>query len=322
MKNILKIFSITALGLVLAASCSKDQVGEIYTPGSDETAIFAFSSTAIPSVEFSQDNPVIEIDVFRSTLNGPSTVNLTNTQTQNINGTATPVNVLDIPALLTFSEGSYTAKLKIGYNETIEAATNYNITISMEDGSTIAGGNSSVSFSALLAYTWESLGLGQIYDNLVFGVDLDGDGMLTTKEEFAIQDVEILKAVGYDRWRVVNPWGNRDAVALSWGSSAVLKEYSAYWELYLKEDGLHLTYDNILYPGILYESLGEQIVFQLPSTVGSSYVSMDNNILFDAESGVFILNPAACIENTTNWFGQVSVYVALPGVDLGGLLGL
>ena len=311
MKILFKTIAIAVAGAAMLKSCNKDQVSEIYTPAEGD-GMFSFNATTTAAFEFSDDNPVLSIDVYRSTTSGTATVQLTSTQTF---GSQT-VNVVDVPAELTFEDGSGRAVLSITANDNMEAATNYTLTISMGDESVSPGGNQSITLTVSQAYSWISLGMGQFYDNIGLAVDLDGDGKLTTAEELAVQEVEILKADGYDRWRIVNPWGNRDAVALSWGSSAVLDEYSAYWEFYLLEDGAHVRWDGSLVPGILYESLGEQIIYQVPSDVNeAAYGYMDENIGFISE-GVVQLHPAASIENTTSWFGQIPVIVAFPGYEL------
>lgn len=311
MKRLVKIFSIAIAGSALLFSCSTEQISSVYSP-LDGDGQFSFTASATANFEFSQDNPVMNIDVYRVNTEGTATVKVTSTQLMGEDA----VQVLDVPAEVVFQDGSATSVLSITYNDNILPATNYNIKVSLEEGATSPGGESSISFVASLAYTWVSLGMGQIYDNLAFGVDLDGDGLLTSPDEAQIQDVEILKADGYDRWRIVDPWANRDALAIAWGSSAVLNTYSSVWEFYLLEDGVHVSWDGNLVPGIMYESLGEQIIYQIPSTINpDAYGSMDDNIKF-ATSDIVQLNPAASIENTTSWFGQVGVYLGFPGVDL------
>lgn len=311
MKRLVKIFSIAIAGATLLYSCNTEQITAVYSPVDGEGQ-YSFNASATANFEFSQDNPVMNIDVYRTTTDGAASVKITSKQLMS----GVEANVLDVPSEVTFEDGSTMAVLSVTYNSNILPATNYNVTISLEEGATSPGGKGSISFVASLAYTWISLGTGQFYDNLAFGVDLDGDGMLSTPEEFQIQEVEILKADGYDRWRIVNPWANRDALAISWGSSAVLGSYSEVWEFYLLEDGVHVSWDGSMVPGILYESLGEQIIYQLPSDINAeAYGDMDDNIKF-ISSDIVQLNPAASIENTSSWFGQVSVYLGFPGVDL------
>ena len=311
MKILFKTIAIALAGAAMLTSCNKEQISETYTPAEGD-GLFSFNATSTAAFEFSEDNKVLNLDVYRATTNGTATVQITSTQTV---GNET-VNVLDVPAELTFEDGNGRAVLSITANDNMEAATNYSVTISLAEGSVSPGGNASITLTVSQAYNWISLGMGQFYDNLGLAVDLNGDEQLTTPEELQIQEVEILQAEGYDRWRIVNPWGNREAVALSWGSSAVLDEYSAYWEFYLLEDGVHVSWDGYVVPGILYTSLGEQIIYEVPSDVNpDAYAEMDDAIRFVSD-GIIQLNPAASIENTTSWFGQIPVMVALPGYSL------
>lgn len=311
MKRLFKTIAIALAGAAMLVSCSKDQMGVTYTPAEGD-GMFSFNATATAAFEFSETSTTLNLDVYRSTTSGAATVPITSTQ---LMGTQA-VNVLNVPSELAFEDGQGRAVLSITANDNMEAATNYSVTISLGEGAVSPGGNQSITLTVSQAYTWISLGMGQFYDNLGLAVDLDGDGLLTTPEEFGIQEVEILKADGYDRWRIVNPWGNRDAVALSWGSSAVMDSYSPYWEFYLLEDGVHVAWDGAIAPGIMYEDLGEQIVYVIPTTINpTAYAAMDENIKFLSE-GIVGLNPAASIENTTSWFGQVDVQVAFPGYSL------
>lgn len=301
------------VGAAVLTSCSKDQVSEIYTPAEGD-GMFSFNATTTAAFEFSDDNPVLNIDVYRSTTDGAATVQLTSTQTS---GSQT-VNVVDVPAELTFEDGNGRAVLSITANDNMEAATNYTLTISIGDESVSPGGNQSITLTVSQAYSWITLGMGQFYDNLGFSVDLDGDGLLTTAEELAIQEVEILKADGYDRWRIVNPWGNRDAVALSWGESAVLDEYSAYWEFYLLEDGVHVRWDGAVLPGILYSDDYGAVNYYYPSDYsGADLSAWSEGIGIYDTNGVFGLNPAGVLPDGGVYFtNPMNIYVALPGINL------
>lgn len=323
MKRLFKILAIAVAGAAVLSSCSKDQVTATYSPMEGDGG-YSFGAPSTLNFEFSSEKPVMSIDVYRATTEGTATVQVSSTQMLGDQA----VSVLDVPTELSFEDGSGKAVLQIGYNESIQPATNYSITVTLAN--VTPGGNQSVSFTASLAYTWVSLGTedspyGQLYDNLAYGVDLDGDGYLTGPEEFNLQDVEVLKADGYDRWRIINPWGNREGIATSWGSSAVLSEYSQMWEFYIRTDignGSNVRWDGSVIPGILYESLGEQIVYQMPSDVNAAaYGQMDEAIGFMSDD-IVQLNPAASIENTTSWFGQVNVILGFPGVDLAAALGL
>ena len=286
-------------------------MGVTYTPAEGD-GMFSFNATATAAFEFSETSTTLNLDVYRSTTSGAATVQITSTQ---LMGTQA-VNVLNVPSELAFEDGQGRAVLSITANDNMEAATNYTVTISLGEGAVSPGGNQSITLTVSQAYTWISLGMGQFMDQNAYAMDLDGDGYLTTPEEFGIQEVEILKADGYDRWRIVNPWGNRDLIALGWGAENVLDEYSSFWEIYLVDDEGHIKWDGAMIPGIMYPDM-DQILYYYPSEYYSAIAAWDEDIMYFENPGIFRLGAAGAIGDTGSYFtSPQSIYVAMPGVDL------
>lgn len=308
MKSLFKIFTAAFIGTVLLASCNKEQKSEIYTADGD--GLYSFVASSIPDIEFTPNVSSAVVDILRSTTKGEATLSLTVTQTDP-NG---PCTILNIPSQVNFADGESIVHVPITFNEGIKEEVTYNVTLAFAEDQCTPGGVSEVSFACTYAL-WESLGMGQLYDNLAFGVDLNDDQMLTTAEEYQIQEVEVLKSLTSERWRIVAPWGNRTALGKPWPNP--LSTFSNSWEFYLLEDGEHVAWSGYLRPGINYDdgSVSGEIVYLYPTDYSPSLTDYNSNIGF-IKDGIVSLSPVAIINGTTSWFGQTALYLALPGYDI------
>lgn len=230
------------LALGVFASCDKSAMVETYTPsGSD--GLYSFQAASV-SNEFSAAEPTMVINVYRATTSGAATLNISASQSE---------NVLDIPSSVTFADGQGIASFTVGYNaDVMQVAKNYSATISMADGDCSFGGKKEITISAILAYTWESLGNGQFYDSF--------------SQSTGIVSVEILKAVGYDRYRVMGPYSDKNIAADGWAPGG---DRSAFIEFWIAENGVNLLWDKWWFPGILYDGPGTSIKAYLPSALSS-----------------------------------------------------
>lgn len=119
------------------------------------------------------------------------TVNATE---QTVNVTFTPgkncPTDITIPTQATFAAGSNTANLVIKVANATPPYT-YSGTLTVEGDASYAG-NTTLTLNCPVDYTWVSLGTGTFYD-----------GFVMAENEYP---VEIIKAEGFERYRVLNPY--------------------------------------------------------------------------------------------------------------------
>lgn len=249
MKNIFRILTATAIGIAALSSCSKEQKGEVYTPG-DGDGVYTFYRSEEPSVSFSPENPTMTIELVRATNSGSATLELVSQQVAN--GQA--CNAFNIPSSVTFQDGEYETTIEVGYIEdNISMNTTYSVVISMNEEDCSPAGNVSTSFQAIRAFDWKSIGEGLFQDTFAYGItDEEGNVVDPQNQTVAVEQAyDSRNGQTYARWRIVNPFGNREAIAASWGEGAVNTSYSSYWEFYQIDEEGHL-YFNTVQPGILY----------------------------------------------------------------------
>lgn len=273
------------LALGVFASCDKSVTVETYNPA-DGDGLYSFQAASV-SNEFSAAEPTMVINVYRATTSGAATLNISSSQTE---------LALDIPSSVTFADGEGIASLVVGYNaDVMQVAKNYSATITMADGDCSFGGKKSIAISAILAYTWESLGNGQIYDSF--------------SQSTGVVSVEILKAVGYNRYRVMGPYSDENIAADGWAPGG---DRSAYIEFWVADNGVNLLWDRWWFPGILYDGPGTSIKAYLPTALGAEGDEL-SKVLAD---GVFMFCPYWYIDGLGGFGTDYPVWVALPGKNV------
>lgn len=297
MKKIVTILTVLALGVF--ASCEKEVKVEIYTPGAGDGGYSFYAASA--SNEFSASNPTFEVELYRNTTSGSSTVNLSSTQAI-VGGPS--VNVLNIPSTATFADGEGRTKITVGYNETMQVAVNYAITISMDAQDCSFGGQKALTLNAILAYTWESLGIGQWFDNL----------SLMSSDSYGIANVEVLKALGYNRYRIVNPYADVDQLAASWSKEQVKGPKASIIEFWVLANGVNVSWDTSWYNGLIYDAADEttNIKAYLPSALSSSQAAADALSKF-VEEKVVEFRPYWYIDGLGGFGTNYPCFLSLPG---------
>ena len=158
------------------------------------------------------------------------------------------------PASVTFNAGESTATLTLDVSG-MQVGTRYTGTIELADSASfnanIAVATTKVTLQKV--YTWVSLGKGEWFDNL----------LLYSGASLGIQEVEVLKAEGFDRYRIMAPYANTDQLAAGisahFGTSATLAGPSNnkdnYIEFWVLENGENVAWDGWWYPGVLYQGI-------------------------------------------------------------------
>lgn len=285
MKRIFNIFNIVSLSAVLLASCNTDKINVIYTP---DSAGYSFTTKAT-SFTIPATDPVFSVKVFRNTVEGSATLNITSTSTH---------NVFSIPSTVTFESGEGAADLPISMTNEAAIGIIYNLklTISSEDVS--VGGVNAIDLKVNLAYNWISLGMGQFYDSWTL---------------YSIPDVEILQAEGFERYRVMQPYTEELLLEAEW-EGWLGGPQSDYIEFWVIDDEKHVKWDTNWYAGLLYGGdAASPIKWYYPSSLGASLAEHDAKSLF-IQDKVVRLRPAIYIDGVGGWQNSDNFsFVSLPG---------
>lgn len=234
----------------------------------------------------------VVIPVSRSVNNGEQTVNVTFTPNPSC-----PTDIT-VPSQVTFAAGSNSANIVISIADAMPPYT-YSGTLELQ-GEASYGGKTSMTFNCPVAYTWTSLGKGAFIDAWV----------MDNAEE--MYEVEILKADGFERYRVIEPYKEYYTTIgpESWEDwiSTTGPDYIEFWE---NESG-KLSFNSYA-TGLLYQATNGQPIGAYSWTAfsaGSGYTG-DFDIWY--EPGYAMLSPVYFI-NGVGGFGQqqFAVQIALP----------
>ena len=232
------LFGLTVVAAALFSSCNKDNEGAIYS--NQGNAGVSFTASTLTTVEVPASNPVFDVEIVRGNTVGAATGNLTATLKAGdevIPGaTVSAFNFAD-------GQNSTTVSVNIAPLAVGVAGT---ITLTIDDADASIGGVKSATMKVSKAYEWTKLGVGQYIDNWL-GYS---------------SEVEIYKAEGFDRYRVIAPYAeyvtSEQAVA-DWGADWLDPTKSvAQLDVWI-EDGLAFYED---YPiGINYEADKAQPIY-------------------------------------------------------------
>ena len=232
------LFGLTIVAAALFSSCNKDNEGAIYS--NQGNAGVSFTASTLSTVEVPASNPVFDVEIVRGNTVGAATGNLTATLKAGdevIPGaTVSAFNFAD-------GQNSTTVSVNIAPLAVGVAGT---ITLTIDDADASIGGVKSATMKVSKAYEWTKLGVGQYIDNWL-GYS---------------SEVEIYKAEGFDRYRVIAPYAeyvtSEQAVA-DWGADWLDPTKTvAQLDVWI-EDGLAFYED---YPiGINYEADKAQPIY-------------------------------------------------------------
>lgn len=295
MKNIFKVIVGVATISFVAVSCDVSNKGTLYTPDGKDAAV-SFAQSTLQDTEIDAKTTKYEIELVRGIADGTLTVNL---KSELPNGVTCPTSV-------SFEAGSYTTSVSLDISG-MAVGKKYAGKIQLADAnsfnSEIATSEIKVTFAK--AYTWVSLGKGKIYDGVALQVSDD---------DLGLADVEILKAEGFNRWRVMTPFPEK-AVKAAWGDDFFCGGASEYIELYiLDETAGTIKYSSPIKTGLFYADLGDNayIWYYYPTDYNEKLASYESQNTFLEDGKVIQIACAKTIENTSNWFGVKAIYIAMP----------
>ena len=197
----------------LFTSCNKDVEGAIYSNQSN--AGVSFTASTLSAVEVPASNPVFDVEIVRGNTVGAATGTLT---------ASLVANKAEVPGVtvssFSFADGQNSTTVSVNISP-LEVGVAGSLTLTIADADASIGGVKSATMKVSKAYEWKSLGKGQFYDNF-FGMT---------------SQPEILKAEGFDRYRVIEPCEDFRAEAIAGGDTWAAASSAPFIELWV-EDGL------------------------------------------------------------------------------------
>jgi len=293
------LLSISIIASLLLVSCNKTSYPE-QGPAEPEVVNGAFflpsdAKAGINPSEFSLDANATSFTYYigRNSTSGSATVAIENQSDP----------IFTVPSSVTFADGKDVAELVVSFSDV--PATGAAIKMRIAEANAAIYSGAYPAFEGSLNKLWESLGYGQIFDQLV----------LTTSTDDQIQKVQILKSRIEEKYRVVEPYANQDALAASWGSDCLGGQpcpYIEFWEYKGSDGNTYLTWNKFWYSTLLYQGgAGNDIKGYLPSALSSSQAAKDAlSRWYDTK--VAGLYPYWYIDGLGG-FGTYPVFISLPG---------
>ena len=231
MKYIKSLFSILmVLSLCVFTSCDQENEGAIYD-ANNQGLSFTFNSFELSAPA---NNPVISIPVYRAVTNDAFTSSITVT---------TDAQGVSAPSSISFAAGEKETTIEINLGDQLGVGEIIDITIKLNEADASIGGVSETVVSAYKEYVFESLGMGTFQDNWALG---------------GTYSVEIQKAQGFDRYRVIDPYKegltNDDGDWADWIAFGTRCPYIEFWET---GEGDLVLFNNFAL-GINYEAAASQ----------------------------------------------------------------
>lgn len=292
MKKIIKTYLGIAFALFLAVSCDTENKSAMYTPEGTDTGVSFLSSTS-GDTEINSKAAKFDITVGRSKCDQAATVKITGTLPDGITA----------PATISFEKGKSETMLSLDISK-MEIGKTYKGTVTFADETEYNGkiAITSNTFTLAKAYTWTPIGTGEWFDGLALQI---------SDSDLNIVKVDVLKAEGFNRWRIMNPYP-KDKVVLAWDEDSFVGGANDYIEFYtLDEAKGTIKFDQKIYCGLNYEKKGK-IVYTYPSSYSATYAEKDaDNKFVDAQHVQFYV--PRLIDGTTSWFNFGYMYLGMPG---------
>ena len=271
MKYIKSLFSILMLlSLCVFTSCEQENEGVIYD-ANNQGLSFTFNT-----FEFSApaNNPVISVPVYRAVANDAYTASIT---------VATEAPGVTAPSSVSFAAGEHETTIDINLGQELGVGVIASITVTLNEADASIGGVSETSVSAYKEYVFESLGMGTFQDNWAMG---------------GTYSVEIQKAQGFDRYRVIDPYKegltNDDGAWENWIAMGTRCPYIEFWET--GNDGLILFNNFAL--GINYQAVASQ---PIRAYHASSFSGTDSSFSKKVDAKTYQLAPYYYINGVGGW---------------------
>ncbi len=306
MKKIAKIlFSLLGISVLMVTACTEDPVTRWISPEEGNQHLIFFPPVSDASanntdVTVSSEATSYTYKIFRLNKEGSITIPLISESD----------NVFDCPSHVTFEDGSATADVIIRFSPLTSEPKTVKISIDPKYTSYYAKGHPQFS-GTIKAINWVSMGNGQFYDAWVM---------------YSVVTVEVIKAEGMDRYRIMNPYPQSILEEAEWGNW-IAGPKSEFIEFWINSDKT-IAWDKFWYPGLVYQGIANYVIKgYLPSALAAaidapSIISEDTKSKVITANKLFTLCPWYYIDGLGS-FGLQSTWLSLPGgPDLTEYLGL
>lgn len=286
MKKITKIiYALLGISVLLVTSCTEDPVIREESPAEGNQYLVYFPTTNSTDVTVTAEATSYTYTISRSNKSGSITVPLTS-------ASDAPFTV---PTSVTFADGSATANVTITFAPLTSEPKRVIINIDPQYAALYAIGHPQFS-GTIKAINWVSLGNGQFYDAWVM---------------YSVVTVEVKKAQGMDRYRIMNPYPQSILEEAEWGNW-IGGPKSDFIEFWIKSDKT-IAWDKFWYPGLLYQGSSTAIIKgYLPSALSASQAAKDANSKVLITDKLFTLCPYYYIDGLGG-FGVQNTWLSLPG---------
>ena len=221
-----KIFGMAIVAAALFTSCNKDVEGAIYN--GQNNAGLSFTASTLSAVEAPASNPVFEVEIIRGNAAAAATGSVSASL---VVGKAEISGITVSDYNFAAGENKTTVKVNISPLEVGVVGT---LTLKLNDADASIGAIKTTTIKCSKAYEWVSLGKAKFVDAFVG----------------ATGNAEVLKADGFERYRVMAPYEewrlSPDAQADSWTAASS----APFIELWV-EDGL--VYFDTFFVGLNYD---------------------------------------------------------------------
>ncbi|WP_051611927.1 hypothetical protein [Xylanibacter ruminicola] len=210
----------------LFTSCNKDVEGAIYN-GQNNAGV-SFTAATLAAVEVPASNPVFEVEIVR----GNTAAAATGSVTASLKAGSTVIGGVTVSDF-NFAAGENATTVKVNIDP-LEVGVQGTLTLALSDADASIGAVKTATIKVSKAYEWVSLGKATFVDAFVG----------------ATGNPEVLKADGFERYRVMAPYEewrvSPEAQADSWTAASS----APFIELWV-EDGL--VYFDTFFVGLNYD---------------------------------------------------------------------
>ncbi len=221
-----KIFGMAIVAAALFTSCNKDVEGAIYN-GQNNAGV-SFTAATLAAVEVPASNPVFEVEIVR----GNTAAAATGSVTASLKAGSTVIGGVTVSDF-NFAAGENATTVKVNIDP-LEVGVQGTLTLALSDADASIGAVKTATIKVSKAYEWVSLGKATFVDAFVG----------------ATGNPEVLKADGFERYRVMAPYEewrvSPEAQADSWTAASS----APFIELWV-EDGL--VYFDTFFVGLNYD---------------------------------------------------------------------
>lgn len=221
-----KIFGMAIVAAALFTSCNKDVEGAIYN-GQNNAGV-SFTAATLAAVEVPASNPVFEVEIVR----GNTAAAATGSVTASLKAGSTVIGGVTVSDF-NFAAGENATTVKVNIDP-LEVGVQGTLTLTLSDADASIGAVKTATLKVSKAYEWVSLGKATFVDAFVG----------------ATGNPEVLKADGFERYRVMAPYEewrvSPEAQADSWTAASS----APFIELWV-EDGL--VYFDTFFVGLNYD---------------------------------------------------------------------